>query len=191
MFSSSIHQLVKLPTTDPHSEKSCHPHHTQASHINTVRSFIKRVHCITICRTPLSFGHDSIYGRPLSGGVFDNYPFTHLLDLGHYSWWVAEGHRDQRQVDSAPSHLDPCCLELILPRQRVSPAAEENVIGPHHGQGQQPVQAVAGDSLLHGGERLHVPQDELPPSNPVFVGLTVAPEGLDPLSQLRVLVKVL
>ena len=55
------------------------------------------------------------------------------------------------------------------------PAAQENVIGPHHGQGQQPVQTAAGDSRLHSGESLHVPQDELSPSQPLFPGLTVAP----------------
>lgn len=49
------------------------------------------------------------------------------------------------------------------------------MIGPHRGQRQQPVQTAAGDSRLHSGESLHVPQDELSPSQPLFSGLTVAP----------------
>lgn len=158
-----------------------------ASNINTVNSFIKIVHCITICDTPLSFGHHSIYCRSVSWGIFDNYPLTHLLDLGHHSRWIAEGWRERIKVDSSSSvRLDP----LILLRQCVLPAAEENVIGPYHGQRQQPVQAVAGDSCLHSRKSLHIPQDELPPSKPLFVGLTVAPEGVDPLGQLRVLGQV-
>lgn len=48
------------------------------------------MHCITICGTPLSFSHDSIYCGSVNWGIFDNYPLTHLLDLGHYSCWIAE-----------------------------------------------------------------------------------------------------
>ncbi len=70
------------------------------------------------------------------------------------------------------------------------PAAEKNVIGPYRGQGEEPVQAAAGDSWLHCGERLHVPQDELSPSKPLLIGLMIAPERIDPLGQLRVLAKV-
>lgn len=80
---------------------------------------------------------------------------------------------------------------LILPAPCVLPAAQENVIGPRHGQRQQSVQAVAGDSGLHGWKSLHIPQDELSPSQPLLVGLTVAPEGVDPLGQLRILDQVL
>lgn len=71
------------------------------------------------------------------------------------------------------------------------PAAEENVIGPDHGEREQPVQTAAGNFWLHCGESLHVSQDELPPSEPLFVALTVAPESVDPLGQLRVLAQVL
>lgn len=65
------------------------------------------------------------------------------------------------------------------------------MVGPDHGEGQQPVQTAAGDAGLHGGETLHVPQDELSPGQPLFIGLTVAPEGLHPPGQLRVLGQVL
>lgn len=44
----------------------------------------------TVCGAPLSFGHDSIDGGPVNRGIFDNYPLTHLLDLDHDSWWIAE-----------------------------------------------------------------------------------------------------
>lgn len=72
------------------------------------------------------------------------------------------------------------------------PAAKENVISPHHGQREQPVQtAAAADPWPHCGESLHVSQDELSPGTPLFVGLTIAPECVDPLGQLRVLVQVI
>lgn len=65
------------------------------------------------------------------------------------------------------------------------------MIGPDHGQREQPVQTAAGHSWLHCGESLHVSEDELSPSKPLFVALTVAPESVNPLGQLRVLAQVL
>lgn len=75
--------------------------------------------------------------------------------------------------------------------QPVSPAAQEDVVGPDHWEGQQLVQATAGDSGFHHRETLHVPQYELSPGQPLLVGLTVAPKGLHPLGHLRVLGQVL
>lgn len=69
----------------------------------------------------------------------------------------------------------------------VSPAAQEHVIGPYHGQRQQPVQTVTGRSWLHGREVLQISQDKLSPGTPLFAGFAVAPEGVNPLGQLRVL----
>lgn len=65
------------------------------------------------------------------------------------------------------------------------------MVGPHHGQREQLVQAAAGDSGLHRGESLHVPEEELPPSSPLLVALAVGPERVDPLGQPGVLVQVL
>lgn len=65
------------------------------------------------------------------------------------------------------------------------------MVGPDHGQGQQPVQTAAGSPGLHGGESLHVPEDELSPGRPLLVALTAASEGVDPPGQLRVLDQVL
>lgn len=80
---------------------------------------------------------------------------------------------------------------VILLHQRVLPAAQENVISPDHGQREQPVQAAAGDSWLHCRESLHVPKDELSPSDPLLVAFTVASECFHPLGQLRILAQVL
>lgn len=51
------------------------------------------------------------------------------------------------------------------------PAAHEDVVGPHHGQGQQMVQPIRLKVA-------HVPQDELPPRLPVLVALPVTPKRL-------------
>lgn len=68
-----------------------------------------------------------------------------------------------------------------------SPAAQEHVIGPDHGQRQQAVQAAAGGSRLHSREALHISQDKLSPGAPLFAGFAVAPEGVNPLGQMRIL----
>lgn len=90
-FSSRVSEAAKNCSFNfVHSLKRFQPHHTLASKVNTVISFIINMHCITICGTPLSFSHDSIYCGSVNWGIFDNYPLTHLLDLGHYSRWIAE-----------------------------------------------------------------------------------------------------
>lgn len=72
----------------------------------------------------------------------------------------------------------------------VSPAAQEDVVSPDHWERQQLVQVSAGDPRLHRGKTLNVPQYELSSCQPLLVGLTVAPEGLHPPGQLRVLGEV-
>lgn len=82
---------------------------------------------------------------------------------------------------------------LAKVRLRVPPAAQKDVVGPDHGQGQQAVQAGAVGSGLRGGDPLplHVPQDELPPRGPLLAGLTEAPQRVHPPRQMRVLLQVL
>lgn len=52
-----------------------------------------------------------------------------------------------------------------------APAAEEDVVGPHHGEGQQLVERLQL-------EVRDVPQDELPPGLPVLLTLPVTPTRL-------------
>lgn len=153
--------------------------------LGSVKQLYEKCAVFTIGGTPLSFGHDSIYGGSVNRGIFDNYPLTHLLDLDHDSWWVAE--IKKREISGLITRTPGGSHSAL---SAPLPAPKENVIGPDHGQRQQPVQTVAGNSRLHRGESLHISQDELSPSKPLFVSLTVAPESVDPLGQLRVLGQV-
>lgn len=101
--------------------------------------------------------------------------------------------RNTRQMETQLIHCLPLSLKVSTSwpaSPLVSPAAQEDVVGPDHWEGQQLVQATAGDSRLHCGKTLHVPQYKLSACQPLLVGLTVAPEGLNPPGQLRVLGQV-
>lgn len=60
------------------------------------------------------------------------------------------------------------------------PTAEEDVVGPDHGQGEQVVHVLEL-------EVVHVPQDKLPPGLPLFLTLPVTSKLLHLLGQSSVL----
>lgn len=73
-----------------------------------------------------------------------------------------------------------CSVVDVKTRCVYVPTAEEDIVGPDHGQGEQLVQLL---ELILG----YVPQDELPPGLPVFVTLPVASKRFHLLSQSSVL----
>lgn len=183
--SDSIHGFCWFPTPMAEFESECSPETVSASWSDVLS-------ISTVCDAPFSLGHHSTHCRFRRRGIFHNYTLGHLLYLGHHSRWVPV--RRTRWMETQLTQYLHLSLKLSTPQaasQPVSPASQEDVVGPDHWEGQQLVQATAGHPGFHRGETLHVPQDELSPGQPLLVGLTVALEGLHPPGHLRVLGQVL